>query len=101
MNIVSVPFIIRLSCKIISLRSILRNGLERNGKGVERGKLITEFQVSVSNCSNFKHNGNEGKVFPIRNISYCHSGIRPNTTFTELMHMAFFFFPYPLRSERM
>lgn len=46
-----------LSHGVISLRSTLRDGFKRSVKGVGRGKLIIEFQVSASNCSNFKHKG--------------------------------------------
>lgn len=45
-------------CKSINLRNISRNDVGRSRKGEGRDKLISEFQVFVSNCSNLKHNRN-------------------------------------------
>lgn len=55
--------------KGINLRGIFRNEVGRSIKGEGRDRLISEFQVSASNCSHFKHNRNEGRILPLRNAS--------------------------------
>lgn len=50
-------FMCMLSQRIISSRSTVRYGFRKSIEWVGRGRLIIEFQVSASNCSNFKHDG--------------------------------------------
>lgn len=42
---------------VISFKKHLKRWFQKKLKGVGRGRLITEFQVSVANCSKFRHNG--------------------------------------------